>query len=168
MARCDYCGSSILISGVTVGNQRYCNAQCQQSGQLMQISRQFPEDVVQKNVWEVHQGTCPVCKGRGPVDVHTGYQVWSAVLLTQWKNIPRVSCRPCGIKHQASNMVLSLIAGWWGFPWGLIMTPIQVVRNIAGMIKGPDPMKPSAQLEKLVRMHIGQTAMASHAAPAAG
>lgn len=164
MASCDYCGSFILFGGTTVGNARYCNARCQQAGQLIEVSWQVPADVVSKYVWEVHQGNCPVCGGRGPVDVHTAYQVWSAIVITQWKNTPRVSCRSCGIKHQVSGLLISLVAGWWGFPWGLIMAPVQAIRNINGMVSGPDPMKPSAQLEKLVRMQIGQNALAQRAA----
>jgi len=30
--------------------------------------------------------------------------------------------------------LLSLIAGWWGFPWGFIHTPIALVRNLSGGI----------------------------------
>jgi hypothetical protein len=29
------------------------------------------------------------------------------------------------------------------------------------MLKGPDPIRPSPQLEKIVRMHIGQSALAA-------
>jgi hypothetical protein len=163
MASCDYCGSSILFGGTRVGEQRYCNARCHRAGQLIQVSQQYPGDVVQKQVWEVHQRPCPVCHGQGPVDVHMGYQVWSALVVTQWKSVPRVSCRSCGIKHQVSNLLISLVAGWWGFPWGLVLTPVQVGRNLFALTKGPDPMKPSAQLEKLVRMQIGQNALSARA-----
>lgn len=31
-----------------------------------------------------------------------------------------------------SYTLLSLVAGWWGFPWGFIFTPIAVVRNLGG------------------------------------
>jgi hypothetical protein len=164
MAKCGYCGSMILFGGVTAGGRRFCNAQCAQSGQWLQVAAQIPADVVEKQVWEVHQGLCPVCKGRGPVDIHMGYQVWSALVLTSWKNTQRLSCRSCGIKHQLSNLAFSLVAGWWGFPLGLIMTPVQIFRNIAGMVGGPDPMKPSDKLESVVRMHLGQRALAARPA----
>jgi hypothetical protein len=161
MTKCDYCGSRILISGVNVGGQRFCNDRCASAGQLMRVSQGVAPEVVERQVWEVHQGLCPVCKGRGPVDVHMGHQVWSALVMTSWKSMPRLSCRSCGIKHQASALVFSLVAGWWGFPWGLVMTPVQVGRNLFGMLKGPDPVRPSPQLEKIVRMHIGQSALAA-------
>ena len=163
MAKCDYCGSLILFGGARDGNLRFCNEKCQSAGGLLRLSSQIPEDVVQKQVWEVHQGICPACNGRGPVDVHTAHRVWSAILLTSWNSELKVSCRACGVKHQLTNMVICLVAGWWGFPWGLIVTPVQVIRNLVGVFRGPDPMKPSPQLERIVRMHIAQSAMAAQA-----
>jgi hypothetical protein len=44
--------------------------------------------------------------------------------------------------------------GWWGFPWGLIMTPVQIGKNIFGIVKSPDDSKPSEKLENLVRANI--------------
>lgn len=160
MAKCDYCGSLILFGGVRDGDLRFCNDKCHSGGALLKVSSQIPEDLLQKQLWEVHQGACPSCQGRGPVDVHTAHQIWSALVLTSWKSVPQVSCRSCGVKEQLKSLVLCLVAGWWGFPWGVVMTPVQVVRNLSGMIKGPDPMNPSPQLEKLVRMHMARRAMA--------
>jgi hypothetical protein len=51
------------------------------------------------------------------------------------------------------------VLGWWGFPWGLILTPVQITRNIAGMCKGPDSSKPSDNLRKLVLVNIGMQAL---------
>ena len=52
----------------------------------------------------------------------------------------------------------SLLFGWWGFPWGLCLTPVQIFRNGMGLVRGPDDGQPSQQLGKLVRLGI-----ASHA-----
>jgi hypothetical protein len=57
------------------------------------------------------------------------------------------------------GVLFSLFCGWWGFPWGLILTPVQITRNIAGMYKGPDPSKPSDTLRKLVLVNIGAQAL---------
>jgi hypothetical protein len=153
----------ILFGGVRGGGQTFCNQRCYQSWQAVAVSQQVSPDVIQKRVWEVHQGLCPKCHGSGPVDVHTAYQVWSALLLTSWKNEPQVSCRACGRKRQVTSLVFTLVAGWWGFPWGLIMTPVQVVRNLRGILGGPDPQQPSAQLEKAVRLSIAQQALPARA-----
>ncbi len=28
--------------------------------------------------------------------------------------------------------LLSLFIGWWGFPWGLIYTPVVIIQNLSG------------------------------------
>ncbi len=164
MAKCDYCGSTIIFGGKREADMRFCNDKCRGNGRLLTLSRQVPEHVVHESLWKVHQGACPKCKGPGPVDVHVSHRVWSAFLLTSWRSTPNISCRSCGTKSQLGNAAFSLVLGWWGFPWGVIMTPVQIGRNIAGMAKGPDPAQPSAQLEKSVRMAIvSSVGTASHA-----
>jgi hypothetical protein len=160
MARCDYCGSTILFGGAREGDRRFCNDRCRRSGVLLGISEQLPQELVQQHVREVHQGSCPRCKGKGPVDVHTSHRVWSAVYLTSWSSRPQLCCRSCGIKRELGDAAFSFVLGWWGFPWGLIMTPVQVVRNLRGVFGGPDPSQPSAQLEKFVRMSMAAQAAA--------
>jgi len=159
MARCDYCGSRIFFSEKREGDLRCCNDECLERGRLVLLSRQVPENIVRESLWKTHQGRCPKCQGPGPVDVHVSHQVWSALLLTTWRSIPQVSCRSCGTKSQLMNAAFSLLLGWWGFPWGFVMTPIQIGRNIAGMLSRPDPSKPSERLEKAIRTAMVRNAL---------
>ena len=154
MAKCSYCGTSIIFGGKRQGDLRFCNDKCQGAGILLSVSQQLPNDLIQPKVWEVHQGNCPRCSGRGPVDVHTSYQIWSALLLTSWKSRPHICCRSCGIKRQLGDAAFSLVLGWWGFPWGFILTPVQICRNLIGIARGVDPAKPSPELERLLRISI--------------
>jgi hypothetical protein len=154
MAACSACGSSILFGGKTSGDLRFCNARCQSKGTLIMLARQLPPDLVKQRVWSVYQGACPKCHGSGPVDVHVSYQIWSALFLTSWKNTPQVSCRPCGFRSQLGNAAFSLFLGWWGIPWGLVMTPVQVVRNIVAMSKGASVSGPSADLQRIIGLAL--------------
>lgn len=154
MASCAFCGTTIVFGGVKDGDLRFCNQACYQKGGALRLSREIPKDIVADQLRLIHRGRCPKCKGSGPVDVHTSFRVYSALIFTRWNSIPNVSCRSCGIKSQLGDTVFSLVLGWWGFPWGLLMTPVQVGKNIYGMIKGPDEMKPSAKLENVVRVGI--------------
>ena len=160
MAKCDYCGSTILFGGKRDANGRFCNQKCQQGGALLALARQVPDAEVQQRMWSIHQGVCPKCKGTGPVDVHLSYKVWSALVITRWSSQAQVSCRSCAMKSQAAAAAFSLALGWWGFPWGLVITPIQIGRNIHGMMRS-ESTTPSPQLEKTVRM-----SMVAKAAPA--
>ena len=67
-----------------------------------------------------------------------------------------------GLKRAAlltALFYLGLVLGWWGIPWGFILTPVQIGRNIYGIIKGPDPMAPSEGLEKAVRVILAAQAV---------
>ena len=158
MAKCDYCGSTIIFGGKQNGNLRFCNDRCLQEGSLAAIAHQVPDNVVEQAVWSAHQGHCPKCNGSGPVDVHVSHRVWSALVITSWRSQPQVSCRRCGIKSQCGDAAFSLLLGWWGIPWGLVMTPVQIGRNIVAMSRPPDPTKPSAQLDRIIRLNIAANA----------
>lgn len=115
---------------------------------------------------EVHRSNCPRCNGPGPLDVYKAHQVWSALVLTSWSSRPALSCKSCGTKRQIGALLLSGLFGWWGFPWGLVMTPVQIARNIAEMAGGPKAGSPSALLEKFVRLQAGaRLAQARTASP---
>lgn len=154
MARCGYCNSLILMGGTQVGSTKYCNDQCATKGQLLVRSQQVPEAHVQELVYRMHQGPCPKCGGSGPIDVFTAHSVWSAVFLTSWKSQPQVSCKSCGVKSQIGGILSSAVLGWWGFPWGIIMTPVQIFRNIAGMTRKVDTTMPSEDLTRVARIHL--------------
>jgi len=162
MAKCAYCGTTILFGGVRDSNLRFCNEECHQNGHALVLSREIPQDLVYKQVKEIHQGLCPKCQGNGPIDVHTSYRIYSLLLFSSWRSIPNICCRSCGIKSQIGNCFFSVLFGWWGFPWGFIITPIQVVKNLAGILKGPDETRPSEKLENLMRAIIAQELIAKH------
>jgi hypothetical protein len=161
MKTCNYCGTTILFGGKKSDGLCFCNDRCQQAGMLLAVSSQFPEDLVQQRTLEVHAGTCPRCQSGGPVDVYTSYRVWSALLLTSWSNRPHITCRSCGLKSQLADTAFSLVFGWWGVPWGFVLTPVQVCRNVAAMLRSDESTKPSAQLEKFVRMDLAKRILAS-------
>jgi len=161
MARCAVCGTTILFGGVIDNDRRFCNETCHQRGYLFAVADRVPQDLIATQVAEVHQGNCPRCGGPGPVDVHTSHSVWSVLVLTQWKSKPEVCCRACGIKSKLFGTLSSGIFGWWGFPWGLIFTPVQIVRNIGGIFSPPDPTTPSPELENMVRLHLASQFMAA-------
>ena len=159
MATCGSCGTTVLFGGATIGQTRYCNAKCAQRGQILTYSQQIAPDVVRDSVSRVHRGACPRCNGPGPVDVHASYRVWSALILTKWQSFQHVACRSCGMKAQLGDTLFSLALGWWGFPWGLVMTPVQVARNIGAMLKNPSESGPSPRLENAVRVSLASSAM---------
>lgn len=159
MATCAVCGKTILFGGVQEGEFRFCNQSCSQRGAVLHVAAGLPVDLVHETIQKVHRGNCPLCQGPGPVDIHTSHQVWSILVLTSWKTNRQFSCRPCGVKSQLRGLAVSALLGWWGFPFGLIMTPIQIARNLAGLFHGPDHSAPSPDLEKMVRLELAKRAI---------
>ena len=166
MARCDHCGTVILFGGVREGSRRYCDDDCRQLGQLASAADEVPPEMFEKYLLEVHEGTCPKCGGEGPVDVHTSHRIWSALVLTSCNSNPEVCCRSCGREAKLLALVTAGLFGWWGFPFGILMTPLQIARNIYGLAVSADPTRPSDALRQIVRMQVaGQVRQAALAAP---
>lgn len=157
--RCAYCATPILFGGKKQGNLRFCNDECKQQGIRVAVSHQVDDRIVKDRVLEIFNGACPGCRGPGPIDVHTSYRVWSAIVMTSWSNRPVISCAGCGKRANIRAAASSVLLGWWGFPWGIIMTPVQVSRNIVRLMRlAPDT--PSSQLELLVRLHVAEEVLA--------
>ncbi len=158
MAKCDYCGTRLLLGGRQAHRYRFCNQTCQQNGYAL-IVKEVPQDYLWSQITAIHQVQCSRGKG-APVDVHTSYHVWSILYFTSWHSQPHVCCQKCGRSSQIKDLLFSLCFGWWGFPWGIIFTPIQIARNLKNLLNPPDPTKPSPQLYRLVQIHIGESMFA--------
>lgn len=166
MTKCGYCNSTIIIGGVSAGGQRFCNNKCHQNAYILSVTKDVPSDVLDRKVDEVWHENCPKCRGLGPVDVHKVHEVWSALVLTRWTTKAQVSCRSCAIKRQLGGVAFSFFFGWWGFPWGLVLTPVQITRNLIAMSRGPDSSRPSEDLRKLVLVNLGTQMAADRQAAA--
>lgn len=154
MARCAYCRSFVFFGGAREADRRYCNANCQHLAALRLRAEHLPIAVVQQRISEVQRGQCLRCRGQGPLDIHTSYWVWSALILTRWDKTPALTCRTCATKRQAGHLVSSLLVGWWGFPWGFLITPLQLFRNVAALLRGRADAGASRELEQFVRAQI--------------
>jgi len=71
------------------------------------------------------------------------------------------------MKSQIGDAIFSFLFGWWGFPWGLLVTPVQVVRNIVNAMNSPDEMRPSEKLQNIVRQSIASNLLAEEQKKAA-
>ena len=156
MAKCDQCGTTILFGGVREGGYLFCKEKCRDQAVFLRAATELPDEFVAEHARGVHAGTCFRCGGRGPVDVHTTHTVWSALVMTQWKSTPVVCCTSCGTKLKLRAIATSGLFGWWGFPWGLLVTPVQIIRNAGGLFKTADRDLPSADLLQMVRRDLAE------------
>ena len=76
MAKCNYCGASILIGSCKHDGFEYCNKDHLEKGIYIELSKKIEKNDVEKLVNEIHNGLCPKCKGPGPIDVYTCYDIY--------------------------------------------------------------------------------------------
>ncbi len=167
MPSCDSCGTTIIFGGKKEGGYRFCNDTCLARGQSLLVADQIPDDVVDELAAQFHSGDCPKCGGPGPVDVQTSHTIWSALITTSWKSNPEICCRSCGTKKRLGALVSSFLLGWWGFPWGIIFTPIQIAKNVIGLVSRRDMTAPSDKLRKMIRVDLASRIGAEDALPRA-
>lgn len=154
MSVCNNCGKSMLFGGRKIDGVTYCGGPCATSHTTWLAAGRVPADVLQQVVERERLGACPRCKkNNGPIDVHEAHRVHSFLIMTQWHTKAHIACRPCGRKLQAGGLVYSLLLGWWGMPWGLLVTPMQIFRNVGGMV-APTRDKASPAFERLIRRQM--------------
>jgi len=154
MATCAICRKTILFGGIKENGVSFCSRRCREKGAALVVAPNIPDDVVTQYAAEIHRGPCPKCQRAGPVDLYTSYSVWSAIIITRWESHPEISCLSCGNKAKIKATTASLLFGWWGFPFGLIITPIQLTRNIWGLICKRESEIPSEGLKKIARVTL--------------
>lgn len=156
MAACAVCNKTILFGGERQGDLRFCSKRCAVQGHQFQLAATIPDDQVRAEADAIRRAPCPRCSRRnGPVDLHLSHRIYSALVFTKWWTTPVVSCRPCANRRRALDLLFSLAFGWWGFPWGLLVTPVQVVRNVAALLTPEKATTvPSPALERAVRMQL--------------
>ncbi|MGU7773027.1 hypothetical protein ACV229_22975 [Burkholderia sp. MR1-5-21] len=136
MAECSNCGKTFFIGGRSLDGNRYCSATCAQWHPVLVVAERLPATRVHLYVDDCRYGPCPICKrDDAPVDVHAVHRVVSTIFVTRWTTRRHVCCQRCGRKKQAIAVLTSAVCGWWGLPWGVIVTPIQIARNVAGFVR---------------------------------
>jgi hypothetical protein len=161
MSNCDNCGTMILFGGVRNGGYHFCKPECHNAAaHLFTAASQLPHEFILEQATQLHGGACPKCHGPGPIDIQWKHSVWSAVVLTQWRSTPMVCCDSCATKGKLSAIATSTLFGWWGMPFGLLLTPIQIIRNVVALFTTNDPAGPSDALVQLVRRNLAAQLLA--------
>jgi hypothetical protein len=68
-----------------------------------------------------------------------------------------LSCGRCGTTAICKGLAITAIFGWWGFPWGIVVTPWQLLNGAKALANRPRPDEPSDELNRLVRIQIAKS-----------
>jgi hypothetical protein len=158
---CPTCGNSILFGGIKDGKTKYCRKKCYESDEVNRVASTIPDRVVEAFSKNLHNGNCPKCNGVGPVDIHKSYSVYSVLLYTKWQTNEHIFCKKCASKQQKTDLAGSLLLGWWGIPFGLIVTPIIISMNIVAMLQNPGVKGPTKALKQRSRSILAAQQMES-------
>lgn len=161
MASCAACGSTLLFVKKKAGGLQFCNEHCVANGQAAIRAQEVSDSQALEYAIRLQQSPCPSCGGSGAVDVFTTHTVWSALVVTVWKSTPAISCKRCALKSQGYATVAGALVGWWGFPWGLIVTPIQLVRNVVAMFQPAEAGSPSKRLLRTAKLELAAKALSA-------
>lgn len=153
MANCGQCGQTILFGGRQDHGRQFCNDNCLSKFNVSWV--EVPVDQLDDELRRIHDGQCPKCGGPGPVDLHHSYRVISAMVISYHSAYTHLTCRRCARKAQGTNLLISLLAGWWSFH-GLFLAPLQIGRNLWAMFHSPEATQPSAELRESVRAMLAK------------
>ena len=160
---CPTCGTSVLFGGVKDGKRRYCSKKCYETDEINRAAEQIPNEHVEQLANDLHSGTCPKCEKHGPIDIHKSHCVYSVILYTKSETLEHLLCKKCATKQQAIDLIASLLLGWWGIPFGIIITPIQIIKNVISMCQNPGLNGPSDDLKQRARLILASNAMGEKA-----
>ena len=63
--------------------------------------------------------------------------VWSALIITRHGYRPMMLCSSCASRALCIANVKSALFGWWGFPFGPLLTPVAILKNT---LAAPNPV----------------------------
>ena len=52
-----------------------------------------------------------------------------------------------------------MLLGWWSLPVGVLMTPVQIGRNLWAMLVSPDGLEPTPALLQQASLIVAETAL---------
>lgn len=155
MPTCDYCNATYRGWAIKDGRYRYCTGLCQERGRtLLNVLKTIPESEIERVIIDAHQSICPNCNKNSGIDVHSSYEIWSAIVYSSWKTNSHIVCKACARKMRLKALISCLVKGWWSPP-GLLTTPFYALFNVIAFIT-PTHSSASERFRKLVRINLAR------------
>ena len=154
---CDYeimVGEDILTVVENGREMSFCDEECY--GELIgrRHAHDVPEAIVEEIVFKVHQGACVMCGGNGPIDIFETNYIVSFILGALVDKNEYICCHRCGQKKKILSIFWCTLLGWWSIPTGILMTPVQIAKNIRGLFTPKKMDAPSDELFEFVQQEI--------------
>jgi hypothetical protein len=103
-------------------------------------------------------GRCDSCGNETAIDLRASHRVYSLLVYTSWWTVVKLECRACSRKRQIGDLFFCVFLGWWGVPSGLIVTPMQLIRNAMSLSDGEVP---SRRFKQIIKIDLARRLVAS-------
>lgn len=154
---CDFCSNQARRSPVFDSGQRFCSQRCLRNARLLEKAVEFSNAEVLSHAKNIKNSACPMCsQHKSKVEVRYHYRIWSAGIISDWQEYRQVSCLACGRRANLKSLAYCMALGWWGLPWGPLITPAQVLANLVAMFKTHQHGEPSAELLIAARLDLAK------------
>jgi hypothetical protein len=122
---------------------------------LHRLEADIPAHEIVQYARAIKASSCPRCRRNDSgIEVRRSYRVWSALVLTRWETRTALCCRMCSEEENWKALIFSFGLGWWGFPFGLIVTPFQIIRNILAIARKDVATEPSMDLLNVAKQNL--------------
>lgn len=154
---CDFCRSQARRSPIFDAGQRFCSQRCLRNARLLEKAVAFSQTEIYSHAHNIKHSACPICSQHNTkVEVRHAYRIWSAGVVSNWSEHTRVCCLACGRRANLKSIGFCLMRGWWGLPWGLLITPMQILANCLEMFKSRTTDMPSEELLQAARLDLAK------------
>lgn len=155
MARCRGCFAKLDADTSGSGLSQWCSDECRAADESAFEALTESEKIIIEKTNEVFNRDCPECGGKGPVDFHEYYKIWSLLVVTRYSDHEIFCCSRCAAKTKIGAILFCGVFGWWGIPYGIIGTPVQLVKNLLSLLSS-NPNEPSPEIRDMVRQDFLQ------------
>jgi hypothetical protein len=144
---CDYCGNSAKRNPLFDNGQRFCSSKCLTAIRISEAAVDLSPSEISEKAQSIMNGVCPECSGHESiVEVRYYHRVMSIVYFTRYTKKSSLCCVACGRKKNIKSFWLTMLLGWWGFPFGLLFTPAYLIANMGEMFEKRSQGEPSEEL----------------------
>ncbi len=74
-------------------------------------------------------GFCKYCKEKKELFGIEYSWLYSIIFITKIHKETIIGCHECLSEHVKSSQTITVLAGWWGFPFGIFATPLTLIKN---------------------------------------
>lgn len=135
-AECDFCGNSAMSKPVIDSGQRFCRPRCLHAARISEAAVDLAEADITAVAQAIQDGLCPSCRQTGSlVEVRHYHRVMSFGVFTRYTKSSKLCCLECGRTENLKSFALTFLLGWWGMPFGILLTPTYLVANIGEMFE---------------------------------